>query len=134
MGHPSRFVLATVGLGIFVALVLTGCEPEAGEGGTSTLRGKVLARDYSGDQFIREYYVPEERVYLVYGDDAFYSDDVRTSYDGSYEFRYLKKGRYTVFAYSECDTCPGQITAVFVSGEITRNRSVLELPDLIIRK
>ncbi len=112
-----------------------GCEQVPGEGGTSTLTGKVWARDLNNSgQLIAEYYAPEERVYIIYGEDSFYHDDVRTDYQGRYAFRYLKKGRYTVFAYSRCDTCAAGTQAVFLHADITRNGSVVELPDLIIYK
>lgn len=134
-GSRKRF-LAAFGsaAALFFMFSSVSCDSKPGEGGTAVLRGKVLARDYLGSQFIREYYAPEERVYIIYGDDGFYNDDVRTSYDGSYEFPYLKKGRYTVFAYSDCDTCAAGVTPVFIHAEITRSGAVVDLPDLIIRK
>ncbi|MCS6990718.1 MAG: hypothetical protein NZL95_02530 [Chitinophagales bacterium] len=122
------------GLGFLLWASWLACEPKPGEGGTSSLRGKVRVQDYAGSQLVAEYYAPEERVYLIYGNDAFYSEDVRTSYDGTYEFRYLKKGHYTVFAYSECDTCASGVLPVLLQAEIVRNNSVVELPDLVIRK
>ncbi len=43
----------------------------------------------------------DEEVYLIYGDNDYYEERIRTSHDGSYEFRDLIPGSYTVFAYSE---------------------------------
>ncbi len=41
-------------------------------------------------------------VYLVYGaDDLIYDDKIEANYDGTFTFKYLQPGTYTVFAYSE---------------------------------
>jgi hypothetical protein len=112
-----------------------GCENGAGEGGTSTLRGKIFVQDYnSSGQLQGEYYGQEERVYVIYGDADFYGNDTRTSFDGTYEFQFLRKGAYTVFAYSDCDTCPSGTQAVKLTAEITENHSTVELPDLVVKR
>jgi hypothetical protein len=124
-------------LGLFlVAVMLLSCKKEPGEGGTSTIRGKVLVQDYDDEsgELQAEYYGVEERVYIIYGEEDFYGNDTRTSFDGSFEFHFLRKGNYTVFAYSECDTCPSGFNAVTVDAEITENHSTVELSDLIVRR
>ncbi|MDA8556711.1 hypothetical protein N9K77_00690 [bacterium] len=35
-----------------------------------------------------------------------HDDDVNTSYDGTFEFKYLNKGNYEIFVYSDCVDCP----------------------------
>lgn len=91
-------VLAT----LFIVLV-SGCTKEAGEGGTSTIYGKVFAYDYNAEMTVyrTQYYAPDEDVYIIYGEDSIYSDRTRTNFDGSYRFQYLRPGKYTVFAYSK---------------------------------
>jgi len=39
-------------------------------------------------------------VFIVYGDDTFYGDDVETDDNGHYRFKYMNPGKYTLFAYS----------------------------------
>jgi len=82
---------------------LSGCVKEPGEGGTGTITGKVYAYDYNAEltTLRSQYYAPEEDVYIIYGNDSVYSDRTRTSYDGSYRFKYLRPGSYTVFVYSK---------------------------------
>jgi hypothetical protein len=80
------------------------------------------------------YYAGKVDVYIIYGDEAYFGDDVETNYDGTYEFRYLRKGKYTIFAYSDCDTCLGKKKAVFINTEITKNNSLVKLDDLVIIK
>ena len=118
---------------VSILVSLSSCEKLPGEGGTSTIRGKIFIRDLNSSGVLQaEYYAPEERVYIIYGDDEFYGNDTRTNYDGTYEFNYLHKGSYTVYAYSDCDTCESQIEAIKITTEITKNHSTIILPDLVL--
>lgn len=122
---------------LFLA-ILTSCSKEEGEGGTSTITGKVkihLYDDYGNDKDI-EYYAPEEDVYIIYGDDDIYSDRFRTNYDGGYRFQYLRQGKYTIFAYAD------DITGEILSGKvivqktvkITENDQRKTVEDIILNK
>ncbi|MBS1658753.1 MAG: hypothetical protein K1X63_16875 [Chitinophagales bacterium] len=120
---------------VFLFSSMSACENGPGEGGTSTIKGKIFIQNYNGSgNLVSEYYAPEERVYIIYGDADFYGNDTRTSYDGTYEFQYLRKGSYTVFAYSDCDTCASGTEAIKAMTEITDNHSTVELPDIILKR
>ncbi len=84
-------------------IVLSSCVKEAGEGGTGTIVGKVFAYDYNAELTMlrAQYYAPDEDVYIIYGNDSLYSDRTRTNYDGTYRFKYLRPGTYTIFVYSK---------------------------------
>lgn len=44
----------------------------------------------------------KENVYIVYGDaDLIYDDKMECNYDGTFKFKYLQPGKYTIFAYNE---------------------------------
>jgi len=126
----------------FVLLVMifiyTACEKGPGEGGTSTIRGKVITREYNGDftVFRGEYPAAKEDVYIIYGDDLVYGDKFETNYDGTYEFNYLLEGNYRVFAYSKdtTDRFTTEEFAVIRDVEITEKNQVVEVPDIIIAK
>jgi hypothetical protein len=92
-------------LGILMFTMLS-CSKEAGTGGNSTIYGKVFVKDYNSTFTLLEdeYYGQDVDVFLIYGDDRSYSDHVRTSYDGSYEFKYLRPGDYHVYCYSSDST------------------------------
>jgi hypothetical protein len=109
---------------------LFSCEKPEGKGGSSTIKGKIYAREYNSNYTLltAEYFAEEEDVYIIYGDDDIYSDDFKTHYDGSYEFTYLRKGKYTIFAYSDDSTFTSASGKVVksVEVEITENDQVVE--------
>lgn len=124
-----------------MALVFSSCAKEPGEGGNSSIRGKVYGIYYNKSLTAQtgKGYVQDQDVYIIYGDEVSFGDRVRTSYDGAYEFKYLRKGKYKIYTYSRDTTMN---TAAYPSGdreviaevEITRNKQVAEVPDLVIIK
>lgn len=121
-----------------LALLLTSCEKDPGEGGTSSITGKVKVMDYNSDfTEIKEiYYGYNEDVYIIYGDEPVYGNSMKTSYDGTYRFDHLRKGKYKVFSYSKdsLQQAPGGIFAVIREVEITDKHQDLTLDDLVIVK
>ena len=99
MINPRAFCL----LFPFTLLLLLSCKKQEGIGGTSTITGKVITRQYNANftQLIEQYPATDEDVFIIYGDDPVYGDKVSTNYDGTYRFEYLREGNYSVYAYSE---------------------------------
>lgn len=126
------------GTWLILPLLLLGgsaCEKFEGEGGSCTLVGKVYIQNYNGaGQLVDEYYAPDERVFIIYGEDSIYSDEMRTNYDGSFRFKYLYKGDYRVYAYSECDTCAAPEVPVMVNATFTKNQETITTADIVIRR
>lgn len=120
---------------LILFMIATGCEKTEGEGGYATLRGDVYVRDYDAAGNLKaEYYLPDERVYLIYGDNEIYDDETRTNYDGKYQFKYLNKGTYTIFAYSDCSSCPSGLEPVFQTVEISDKDGITIAPTINIVK
>ena len=122
-----------------VVMIAAGCKKEAGEGGTSTITGKVTVHDYNGSFpfFYESYPAQEENVYIIYGDaTAGYDNRTRTSYDGSYRFDYLRKGDYRIFVYTDDTVNIFSLAQQPVIREvnISKNKSTVEVPELIIVK
>ena len=115
-------------------LLFFSCQKEAGEGGSSVITGKVYAKDVKDGLLTGEYYAPDEKVYIVYGNSTVYNDEMDTHYDGRYRFSYLYPGTYTIFCYSECDSCVSEVEPIIQQVEITQEGEVVELPDLVIQK
>ena len=121
---------------LITLIAMAGCQKHEGEGGTATIKGTVMVTLCS-DDFQRVYAIfPEEEaeVYIVYGDDDFYGDNIETQYDGTFQFQYLRKGKYQVFAYSDDET--GQSVSgkkpVFKDVEITKNGQTVVVPTIEI--
>ena len=116
-------------------ILLISCEKPAGEGGLGSITGKVFLREYnSSGVFKSEYFAPDEKVYIVYGDHPIYDDETRTHHDGTYKFDYLNKGDYTIFVYSECDTCSLPIIAIEEKVTIDQRGDQVSVPLITITK
>ena len=118
-------------------LVLIGicsCEKPAGEGGTASINGTLMVDEYRAGFLVGSYGALEERVYIVYGENEIYDDVIRTNYDGQYQFNYLYPGDYTLFAYSDCDTCISGEKVVLQTVEITDRGQDLEAPVMTIKQ
>ncbi len=126
----------------FVALSLLGltlfsCVKTEGVGGGGHVQGKVIVKDYNAlGTLLSTDNAQDKDVYIIYGDDEFqaFDDRTRTSYDGSFEFKYLKKGTYKIFTYSKCVTCSGTAdSAVFATITVNEKNEVVEIGEMIVR-
>ena len=119
-----------------LAIALISCKKVPGEGGTSTIKGVVMEQLYNSlGNVIAEYPAPDQNVYIIYGDQStFYDDDISTSYDGTFEFRYLQKGKYSVFVYEDCSTCLSGTKEKITEVEITEKNQVVDLDTIYIKK
>jgi hypothetical protein len=124
---------------ILLITLHSGCRKEPGPGGRASIKGKLLSGNIHSPEFevTEEDGEPDERVYLVYGDreDGF-DKDVRTSHDGTFEFKFLRPGTYKIFAYGFDPNMPSSSsrTAVFKTFDITANSQKAEGNNLIVYK
>ncbi len=123
---------------VLVVLSIVSCKKEAGEGGNSSIRGSVWVKDFNSAYIVtHEYAGADEYVYIIYGNDISYSERIRTSYDGSFEFKYLQKGNYKIYTYSQDSAniinSSGNF-AIVKDVEITENKQVVEVPKITIFK
>lgn len=120
---------------VFGIATLSNCKKLAGEGGLATIKGKVYVKDYDINGFlIGEGYGADEDVYISYGDHTTVDNDTKTSYTGEYIFNNLQKGKYTIFVYTDCDTCALGTRANKIEVEITSRTEIVELEDLLLEK
>lgn len=128
---------AVFGILVF-CLSLISCSKEAGEGGNSTIYGKITAWDYNAEFTNLKGIFPaaDEEVYIIYGDDFSYSERVRTNYEGIYEFKYLRPGDYTIYVYSKDSTLtlPSEMYAEVRNVTIDDNRQYVEVEEIKIFK
>ena len=125
---------------LFLSVTLYSCNNAEGEGGLATITGKVTVEvyDQSSGELLGIGPAVDERVYIVYGDNVGYDDDIRTKYDGTYKFEFLYEGAYELYAYSECEfdqtECLDGNKAEVVAVEISSTSSVTQAPNIVIRK
>ena len=91
---------------LLIAIGFYSCSKDEGYGGLAKISGKVYGYDVTSSGNIRaEGYMGEVKVYISEHNNPNYFDNVNSSYDGSFEFKYLNKGSYDLWAFSDCDTC-----------------------------
>ena len=135
-----RSILKNLFFFTLTMLVSVSCTKEPGVGGSATVTGKIYAEDYNTlGTPTGEYYAQNYKVYLIYGNEGgAFDDDVNTSHDGSFEFKYLQKGDYELFVYSDYFYCPvcGNLgdSVISVKFQITEKKQVLELSNITVLK
>ncbi|MBI5217633.1 MAG: hypothetical protein HY958_01710 [Bacteroidia bacterium] len=118
-----------------VSVIFYSCKKEPGKGGNATIYGKVYVKDYNATFTVlqEEYYGQDIWVYIIYGDDRDYGDRIRTGYDGVYEFKYLRPGKYQIYTYSKDSTIQtNAMIPVIKNVEIKKNNDEMQVPDLVI--
>jgi hypothetical protein len=123
-------------LAIVFIFAFAGCKKAPGEGGNSSIKGSVWVEDWNGSFTIKngEYAGADEWVYIIYGDDVSYSDRIRTNYNGEYEFKYLRKGKYKIYTYSKDNTLQSQSGEISIvkDVEITEKKQVVTVDKITI--
>lgn len=124
-------ILAFCGL-LMLCLAMSSCNTGEGRGGTCTLEGnvwKVLHPDDVYDLGTDTIPGAKTDVFIVYGNDDFYGDDVETDMSGHYRIKYLRPGTYTVYAYSSLAS--GEKVAVSQTVSV-KSGQVVQAPDIYI--
>lgn len=123
---------------VLVCLSFLSCKKQPGEGGFASIEGKVYVKDYDNSYTIlmTEHYLPSETVYIIYGDGTEVANTVKTSYDGSFKFNYLRKGSYKIFVLGEDSTKPflSVPKEELVQVNITKRKEKAVLNDFVIIK
>ncbi len=127
----NRFVIFFMLVFAF-PMLFVACNKGPGEGGTSTIQGYVKLVHHPDDDYTLTpdtMAAAKTDVFIVYGEEAYFGNDVETNAEGMYQFEYLRPGDYTVFAYS---TLPSG-EKVAVSENVTLERGlVAQVPTIYI--
>lgn len=120
----------TIILIVFAGIVFTACKKDAGEGGNSSITGYVHETNYNASYtFVQgDYDAADEDIYIIYGDDISIGDRTRTSPDGRFEFKFLRKGKYRLYVYTGDTTVTDTIgkVAVIKDVEITKKKQTVD--------
>lgn len=118
-------------------MLFSACKKIEGEGGSSSIKGKIYVKKYNtaGTAVISEYDGAKENVYIIYGTgDNTYDDKMEASYDGTFEFKYLEKGTYSIFVYQDCNTCNSGKEALITTVKIDKRKSSVDVGQITIKK
>lgn len=102
MKNVLGLLLSLVGIFVF-----SSCNKDEGLGGSSSIQGYIYNIVYQSDNYsFKVDTIPAvgERVYIVYSDndeDPVADKDVRTNLNGMFNFDFLRKGNYIVYALSQ---------------------------------
>ncbi len=133
-------ILVAFGISAVTIFFFSACQKVEGQGGSSSIIGKITVNNYNVGGSILEGVYPgsDEKVYICYGEgNTIPSDDVNASYDGTFEFKYLQPGKYTLYVYEDVLPEPAnadQQKAVIVSVEITGKKSTVDAGEIVIKK
>ena len=115
-----------------VTILIYSCRKVEGPGGSVTIKGIVVERNHVGNA-VFEYPAADQDVYLIYGNEnSFYDDDIKTSFNGSFEFRYLQKGDYQVFVYEENNAEPSGTSEILIPINASENNQIITLDTIYI--
>jgi len=115
-----------------LALIMPSCNKGPGTGGSGTLQGYVKLVHHPDDDYTLTpdtMAAAKTDVFLVYGDQTYFGDDVETGPDGMYQFEYLLPGEYTVFSYSTLPS--GEKVAESTSVSLARG-AVQQVPTIYV--
>ena len=114
--------------------MFSSCKKEEGYGGNSTIVGKLKVKSYNDDYSIlkEERYLANTYVYVIFGNNLSYGNRVKTSYDGSFEFKYLEPGDYTVYAYSDDTTMNSSEPIAITKKASISKREAFDIGEIVV--
>ena len=122
-------------------LLFTACKKDSGDGGNSSIRGKVTKeiRLILDNPNTLQHEVPAADVdmYIQYGDHTSPDDRIQTNYNGEFEFLQLRPGKYTIYCFSK-DTNAVAVNwdedhmPIVRNVEITDNKQVIEVDEMVV--
>jgi uncharacterized surface anchored protein len=125
-----------------LCVAFAACKKDPGTGGAGTISGTISkeVRVVLTNPSTAIYTVPaaDVEVYIVYGEHLSPDDKVMTDYNGNFEFRNLRKGKYTIYTYSRDTTGQNPPVvdpmkmAVLQEVELTDNEDHAVVSDLTI--
>lgn len=122
-----------------ISLFYLSCKKPAGTGGNSSVKGTVVLEDWNSTLTTMKYQYPavDSDVYIIYGSDVSYGDKIKTNGNGEYEFKYLRKGNYKIYAISKekvGTTGDTKDIAVSVDVTISKNKQSVEATQITIKQ
>jgi hypothetical protein len=104
--------------------------------GHATIKGRIRQVNFAKDfAFIKDTTLAQdEDVYLIYEDDEFYSERLRTLYDGTFVFPNLIKGNYLIIFYADDVNGGIEKMPVKVPATINETYQTVDVGDYFVEK
>jgi len=122
---------------LFVIVVISffGCKKTEGDGGVASVRGHVFVIDFKDDFATKPdtMIASEEDIYIVYGSNEIISDKSTTNETGEYGFDYLRKGNYSIIAYSKIPESDVD-TSIVKRIKITDKKATVQVENIYLYK
>ena len=119
----------------FISVFYNSCAKSEGTGGQAVIKGKVIVENINvlGDT-LATYDAQDQDVFIIYGNtNNTHNDNTETSYDGTFEFKFLNTGEYTIFTYSDCIDCPkGRDSLIMQNISISEREEIIEIANIHI--
>lgn len=121
---------------LIILFSFSSCKKVEGPGGKASITGKVHALIHDGaGNLINEYDIEKYDVFIIYGgENTYFDDDVKTSFDGTFRFDYLEVGDYQVFLYEDCASCNSGKEVILLNVEITDKKGTIDLGTINVEK
>ena len=118
-----------------VAISFLGCKKTEGDGGAASVRGHVFVIDFKDDFATKPdtMIASEEDIYIVYGSNEIISDKSTTNESGEYGFDYLRKGNYSIIAYSKIPETDVD-TSIVKKIKITDKKATVQVENIYLYK
>ena len=115
-------------------LCLCNCTKTEGVGGHASVTGQLNVDVWLLNNYQHTIGAQGADIHVVYGtDDQIADDKIETGYTGKFEIHHLRPGNYTIYAYSDCFSCPlGADSVVLKEFNITSKRQELSLDPITI--
>ena len=120
---------------VIIFSTLISCAKSEGVGGRASIEGKVMIDNINIlGNIVDSYEAQDLEVFIIYGQqNNTHNDDVNTSYDGSFEFKYLNTGNYEIFLYSDCMNCAkGQDSLISRNITIEDSKEIIKIDTIRI--
>lgn len=113
---------------LFTSSMLCSCKKVEGEGGSSSITGKIIAnKKNSAGVTIATFPATDHKVFIIYGAGNVHDDKTETSHDGSFKFSFLEKGDYTIYTYEDCNTCASGDAVKIIATTISKAKEEVNL-------
>lgn len=127
-------------LSVILFAIISSCKKEPGSGGAASIKGNIHEMDCGAtfqSNACQGIVGADLDVYIIYGDEISYGDRVRTDYEGDFEFKYLRKGKYKVYVYSYDSTYLDNLAytpqiAITKEVEISEKKQVVDIGQITV--